>query len=137
MSTPRGLRNCNPLNIRLGSDKWQGMRAQQTDAEFCQFKAAEWGWRAAFRLLTRTYYNKYALHTMRTIIPRWAPASENNTQAYIAHVAQLSGIGADEPLGAPADHPAHWLLMAYAMAIHENGTTNIDPIPMLQGWVMR
>ena len=28
---PRGLRNCNPGNIRITKDKWQGLRAEQTD----------------------------------------------------------------------------------------------------------
>ena len=55
---PRGIRNNNPLNIRRSKDQWQGLRAQQTDAQFCQFETLEYGWRAAFYLLTRTYYHK-------------------------------------------------------------------------------
>ena len=134
MSTPRGLRNCNPLNIRLSGDKWKGMKAQQHDGEFCQFESMEWGWRAAFRLLTRTYYHKCRLYNIRDIIHKWAPATENNTRAYIEHVSQLSGIGALECLGNPAEHPVSWIAIGAAMAIHENGTAAIDPIPMLQGW---
>ena len=34
----RGIRNNNPLNIRRSKDKWQGMKALQTDAQFCQFE---------------------------------------------------------------------------------------------------
>ena len=35
---PRGIRNNNPLNIRrTAKDQWKGLRAQQTDASFCQF----------------------------------------------------------------------------------------------------
>ena len=30
---PRGIRNNNPLNIRRSKDQWQGLRAQQTDAQ--------------------------------------------------------------------------------------------------------
>ena len=134
MSTPRGLRNCNPLNIRLSGDKWKGMKAQQQDGDFCQFESMEWGWRAAFRLLTRTYYHKYRLYNIRDIIHKWAPVAENNTRAYIDHVAQLSGIGALECLGNPSEQPLRWITVAAAMAIHENGTTDINPIPMLQGW---
>ena len=81
MSTPRGLRNCNPLNIRLSGDKWKGMKAQQQDGDFCQFESMEWGWRAAFRLLTRTYYHKYRWYNIRDIIHKWAPVAENNTRA--------------------------------------------------------
>ena len=78
--TPRGIRNCNPLNIRKSKDQWKGLAEAQNDRAFVQFKSLEWGWRAAFYLLTRTYYHKYRLYTIRTIIRRWAPASENNTE---------------------------------------------------------
>jgi hypothetical protein len=64
MMLPRGIRNNNPLNIRRGKDQWQGLRAQQTDAQFCQFETLEYGWRAAFYLLTRKYYHKYRLFTI-------------------------------------------------------------------------
>ena len=133
MSTPRGLRNCNPLNIRLSADKWRGMKARQTDSDFCQFESMEWGWRAAFWLLTRTYYHKYRLYD---IIHKWAPTTENNTQAYIVHVSKLSGIGPLECLGNPSEHPIRWLSVAAAMAIHENGTTVVDSIAMLRGWTL-
>ena len=70
---PRGIRNCNPLNIRrMAKDQWKGLAERQQDTAFCQFKSLEYGWRAAFYLLTRTYYHKYRLYTIRTIIRRWA-----------------------------------------------------------------
>jgi hypothetical protein len=75
---PRGIRNNNPLNIRrTAKDQWKGLRAQQTDASFCQFESLDYGWRAAFYLLTRTYYHKYRLFTIRAIINKWAPPNEN------------------------------------------------------------
>ena len=82
---PRGIRNNNPLNIRrTAKDQWKGLRAHQTDSAFCQFERLEYGWRAAFYLLTRTYYHKYRLFTIRGIISRWAPPNENLTATYIA-----------------------------------------------------
>ena len=61
---PRGIRNNNPLNIRrTAKDQWKGLRAQQTDASFCQFERMEYGWRAAFYLLTRTYYHTGCLRS--------------------------------------------------------------------------
>ena len=134
MMTPRGIRNCNPLNIRRSADKWKGLKTQQTDTAFCQFENMEWGWRAAFCVLTRTYYSNYRLNTIRSIIGRWAPPSENNTQAYIDHVCRLTGIGPDEPLGIPDNQPARWMSVAAAMAIHENGTPAIDYFALLRGW---
>ena len=133
--TPRGIRNCNPLNIRHSKDQWKGLAERQQDAAFCQFKSLEYGWRAAFYLLTRTYYHEHRLYTIRTII-RWAPESENNTEAYINNVSKLTGILPDEPLGIPAEQPARWIALGAAMAIQENGTSSLDYFAMLRGWEM-
>ena len=132
---PRGIRNHNPLNIRRSKDQWQGMAEAQTDRAFVQFKSLEWGWRAAFYLLTRTYYHKYRLYTIRGIISRWAPPQDNNdTRAYIANVSRLTGIDPDAPIGIPSEQPARWMMVGVAMAIQENGTTSIDWFAMLRGW---
>ena len=133
---PRGLRNNNPLNIRRGKDQWQGLRAQQTDASFCQFESLEYGWRAAFYLLTRTYYHKYRLYTIRKIISKWAPPNENLTETYIQNVCRLTGIAPDEPIGIPSDQPQRWMAVGMAMAIQENGTQSLDYFAMLRGWGM-
>ena len=131
---PRGLRNNNPLNIRRSGDKWQGLRVLQEDREFFQFSEMKWGWRAAFRLLCHTYYGKYKLRTIRAIITRWAPPKENNTEAYIRSVTDRIGIGPDKELGDPQTHPTQWMMIGIAMAIVENGTTNLDYLSMLKGW---
>ena len=144
----RGIRNNNPLNIRLSSDKWQGQinpsgnanvndndnnSSPKGDAEFIQFYTMEYGWRAAFVILCKTYYGKYKLRTIRDIVTRWAPAKENNTPAYIRHVSDYTGIGPDRDLGDPQTHPTNWLLIGYAMAVMENGKT-LPPIPMIKGF---
>jgi len=133
---PRGIRNNNPLNVRRSKDKWQGLRAIQADAQFCQFETMEYGWRAAFVLLTRTYYHKYRLYTIRAIISRWAPPNENNTRAYIENVARLTGITPDEPLGIPSEKPARWIALGAAMALQECGADGFDLFAMLRGWTM-
>ena len=47
---PRGLRNCNPLNIRKSNGtKWVGQIGD--DGTFCVFEDVVHGLRAAFRLL--------------------------------------------------------------------------------------
>ena len=136
MSLPRGIRNNNPLNIRKTKDQWQGMKKEQTDSQFCQFENLAYGWRAAFKLLTRTYYHTYRLYTIRAIVNKWAPPNENNTKAYVENVSRLTGIGADEPLGIPSDKPGRWIALGAAMAIQENGITSIDWFAMLRGWEM-
>lgn len=136
MSLPRGIRNNNPLNIRRSKDKWKGMRAVQSDAAFVQFESLEWGWRAAFYLLTRTYYHKYRLYTIRAIISKWAPPCENNLKAYVENVSRLTGIDPDEPMGIPSERPARWIALGMAMAIQENGFESLDYFAMLRGWEM-
>ena len=133
---PRGIRNNNPLNIRRTKDQWQGMRREQTDSAFCQFENLAYGWRAAFKLLTRTYYHTYRLYTIRAIVNKWAPPNENNTKAYVENVSRLTGIHPDEPLGIPSEKPSRWIALGAAMAIQENGVTSIDWFAMLRGWEM-
>ena len=129
------IRNHNPLNIRrTAKDQWKGLADAQTDRAFCQFKSLEWGWRTAFYLLTRTYYHKYRLYTIQGIINKWAPPTENKTEAYIANVSALTGILPDEPLGIPSVQPSRWMMVATAMAIQENGTESIDYFAMMRGW---
>ena len=133
---PRGIRNNNPLNIRRSKDQWKGMSKTQNDRSFCQFETLEYGWRAAFYLLTRTYYHKYRLYTIRQIISRWAPPNENHTKAYIENVARLTGIDPDENIGIPSMQPARWMMLGVAMAIQENGTDSLDYFAMLRGWTL-
>ena len=136
------------MNIRLSSDKWQGqingkgnidgncsLSSERAGGEavFCVFSSMEYGWRAAFVILCKTYYGKYKLRTIRDIVSRWAPPKENNTEAYIRHVSDYTGIGPDRDLGDPQTHPTNWLLIGYAMAVMENGKT-LPPIPMLKGF---
>jgi hypothetical protein len=133
LKEPRGIRNNNPLNIRRSGDRWQGLRALQEDRAFCQFSTMEYGWRAAFVILCKTYYVKYKLRTIRDIVSRWAPANENNTAAYIRHVSDYTGIGPDRVLASPQECPTDWLLIGYAMAVVENGKT-LPAVPMLKGF---
>lgn len=93
---PRGIRNNNPLNIRVGNS-WRGEVECPTDKDFEQFKEMRFGIRAGFILLKR-YIERYHLTTITDIISRWAPPSENKTAAYIANVSKLSGIGVLEEL---------------------------------------
>lgn len=93
---PRGIRNNNPLNIRIGN-VWLGEVTNPTDPSFEQFVSMKYGLRAAFVLLRR-YINHYHRTTIPTIIAAWAPANENNTLAYIDHVCQISGLQPDQQL---------------------------------------
>ena len=84
---PRGLRNCNPGNIRITKDKWQGLRPNQTDKSFFQFTEMRYGYRALIRTL-QNYRKRHNCQTVADFIKRWAPSNENNTGAYISRVCQ-------------------------------------------------
>ena len=133
--TPRNIRNNNPLNIRRSKDQWQGLDAKQSDSLFFKFESMEMGWRAAFVILTKTYYHKYRLFTIRKIISRWAPSVENDTEAYVKRVSDLTGIDPDEPLGIPSLYPSRWMAVGLAMAIVEGGRQPAV-FPMMQGWTL-
>lgn len=95
-TSPRGLRNNNPLNIRIGN-VWLGEVAHPTDPDFEQFVTIEYGIRAAFIILRR-YIRRYKKDSIRAIISTWAPASENDTESYVAMVSRAISIPPDAPL---------------------------------------
>lgn len=114
-NAPRGIRNHNPGNIRHG-DSWQGMAEVQTDSEYIQFTSPEWGIRAAGKLLLN-YEHLYGLNTVAGIIGRWAPTVENDTGAYVTHVAERLGVGENQPLNVASVLPQ----LVEAIIVHENG----------------
>ena len=138
---PRGIRNNNPLNIRHSADQWQGVRQEQTDKSFVQFMSMAYGYRAAWKTL-QSYYNRFCQQskafTVRNIIHRWAPPNENDTQAYIRTVVQLSGIGEEENLLPPKDVNSYIRLsgLLAAMACMECGLSNkkVDNEAIFKGY---
>lgn len=93
---PRGIRNNNPLNIRIGNC-WLGEVREPNDPDFEQFISMVYGVRAGFVLLRR-YIRHYHRTTIPQVIAAWAPSTENNTEAYITAVCQMSKISREETL---------------------------------------
>lgn len=93
----RSERNNNPGNIRLTGDRWRGQVLPPPDRGFVTFKSPEWGYRALFVVL-EGYMIRHGLVTIRSIIGRYAPPSENATAAYIRSVCRATGWGPDDPL---------------------------------------
>ncbi|ORT52515.1 structural protein (plasmid) [Vibrio sp. qd031] len=117
LSTVRGIRNNNPLNIRKGND-WQGETSFSKDAEFESFTHEKYGFRAGAKVL-QTYQNKYGLYSVREMIARFAPSHENDTDNYSKFVAGQLGISETEKLDL-AD-PDNMARMIHAMSIMEVG----------------
>ena len=111
MDLPRGIRNNNPGNIRVANNNWLGKIPieQNTDStyvngqlqvvkDFEQFNEFKYGLRAMIKLLQNYQYN-HGLMTIREIINRWAPPSENPSNIYAMNVANAMGVGLDENIG--------------------------------------
>ncbi|MBR1546115.1 MAG: structural protein P5 [Prevotella sp.] len=123
----RGLRNNNPLNIKK-SDKvfWLGEVVPGRDETFSQFETMGLGCRAALKLL-RAYHDKYGCTTIRQIIRRWAPETENQVEAYIKTVCKLTHQTADTPLPPmKAETRIVWCDLVLAMASVECGLSADD-----------
>lgn len=129
--TPRGIRNNNPLNIRIGNT-WLGERANPTDQDFEEFVSIEYGYRAAFCILRR-YIRRYKKNTIASIISTWAPASENNTQRYIDFIVGKMGIAPDVPIDY-SDEDKMTLLVA-SMQLMECGVP-ADMAKVVKGYHM-
>ena len=102
-SNTRGIRNNNPLNIRKGNS-WKGERHPQSDPAFEEFETVEMGIRAAIILAYNYITGRAAscrgqrMATVTQFITKWAPPSENNTQAYISRVCQRATLTPHESL---------------------------------------
>ena len=123
----RGVRNCNPLNIRRSQCVWIGCLpyTEQRDREYEQFRSMAYGLRAAMVLLTR-YHQDHVLTHVSQIVHRWAPAADgNNEEAYTKFVeAQMTGIlGTDGFV--PASRQALYALVT-AMSRMESGYIPLD-----------
>lgn len=116
---PRGIRNNNPLNLRITNTPWQGKKTPNTDGVFEQFESLEMGIRAAM-VNIRTMIRRDRLDTIEKLIPRWAPASDgNNENSYIFYVCKKSGIGQTERL--VITNKNQICRLVWAMAFVENG----------------
>lgn len=126
---PRGIRNNNPGNIRRG-ENWLGLRDEQTDTAFCQFKEIKYGIRALARIL-RTYQSKYGLKTVSLILNRFAPSNENDTKSYIGHVASSLGVGRDDAIDVKEE--GVMLSLIRSIIRHENGMQPYSTDELLEG----
>lgn len=140
----RGLRNNNPLNIRHSADRWQGARINQTDKAFVQFTSMAYGYRAVWKILDTyclTFKRERKAYNVRNIIGRWAPPTENDTDAYVRNVVKLSGLGGNENMPRPKhywnfEEVEKLVRLIRAMACVENGIKweQVDREAIWQGY---
>jgi len=128
----RGIRNANPGNIdHHDNTKWRGELPYDPSIEkrFCRFKAPEWGVRAIVKILIS--YSCRRINTVREIINTWAPPSENDTRAYVEHVAKLVGVTPDDEI--EVDDLDYVVPLVKAIIQHENGEQPYSDKIILKG----
>lgn len=113
----RGIRNNNPGNLIKSDIAWKG-KVAGGDPKFEVFETPEAGIRAAAKNLI-AYQDQHGRNTVARIIAAWAPASENNTGAYIANVSKALGVKPDEPIN--VKDPATMKKLVGAIITQENG----------------
>lgn len=100
---PRGIRNNNPGNLNYVGQNGATLEEHATP-RFARFNSAFEGF-AALGKQIKAYYNGTSkaagyqkLQSVEKIISRFAPASENNTQAYINKLSKMLGVGRGDSL---------------------------------------
>lgn len=111
-----GFQINNPMNLRyIAQNPFRGQTGNYNG--YGEYDTLSDGVRAGYLNLTNDYFN-IGLNTLNTIIPKYAPASDNNNvQAYVSDVANRMGIAADEPIAWPQDAVS----MVQAIVWHEQG----------------
>lgn len=134
MTTPRGIRNHNPGNVEHNpAVKWQGLDSPADDGRFCRFQSPKWGIRAICRILI-AYQDKHGINTVRGVINRWAPPSENDTGAYARHVASKVDVVPDQRINV---HEARYMRpLVEAIILHENGVQPYTAAQIEAGMVL-
>lgn len=112
----KGERNNNCGNIKYSKTRnWKGRVSQRTDLIFEQFIQFRYGTAAMIILLTEYIHSGL---TLRKIIYKYAPPSENDSNGYLNTVASKAGIGLDIKL-TPDKKTLYGLVLA--MTFVENG----------------
>lgn len=126
----RGLRNNNPGNIRRSKVRYKGEVHPSRDPDFKEFSTIAYGYRAVFVLLD-TYRSRYGLTTIRQMLNRYAPPTENFTEGYVRFVADYSGVMPDEVID--TRNEMDMIPIVSAMSKIENGVAaNIEDVE--RGW---
>lgn len=92
--------NKNPGNVSQVTPNWEG--SYNTANRFPSFKSWEYGFRCLFINLNNAYL-KNGLNTIKTIINKWAPESENKTGTYIKNM--VNWMNKDLKLNLTSDTP--------------------------------
>ena len=107
-STPAPIRNNNPGALMPGG-------------KLAQYKSPEEGLAALDSNLQS--YGKSGVNTLSGVISKWAPPNSNNTAAYIAHAAKVTGLDPNQPIDLSNPYTRHQI--SAAIVQHENGAKSL------------
>ena len=107
-NVPAPIRNNNPGALMPGG-------------KLAQYKTPEEGLAALDKNLAS--YGKKGVSTLADVIFKWAPPSENDTNAYIAHVAKVAGLDPNQKID--LSNPLIRHQISAGIVQHENGTKAI------------
>ena len=116
---PRGLRNNNPGNINFANQPLATLETGVSSPRFAKFPTMDDGINALLNQLNRYFVR--GINTVATIIYKWAPPIENNTQAYVKFVADKLSV---KPTDTLSFTPQVASELAYAISRLENGNLN-------------
>ncbi len=121
----RGERDNDPGNLRRDATPWLGLvpLADCVEQVFCTFDTPVHGIRALCKVLL-SYQRLDGCRTLAQVIDRYAPKTENDTDAYLADVVARAGVGAGEVLDLA--RPAELTNIVRAIIFHENGRCIYD-----------
>ena len=105
----------NIFNIRAGRAQWLGMTG--TRKGFVEFDTQEHGIRA-WLVLMRNYRRRYGCRTIRQIVSKFAPPTENQTERYIRFCCHEVMISDTKDITKDIEY----CMLGVAMARMETGT---------------
>lgn len=124
----------NVLNIRYSPlNRWLGLDADKpSNRGFCNFTSVWYCFRAAYIMLFRTYPKRINPSspdsvTLRQLLTRYAPPSENLTDAYVSNASKMIHLDADAPFPFYSYHLKCSLLSVMA-CIESNSAFSVDEI---------
>lgn len=124
MST-RPIRNNNPGDLEYGPFA-QKTGATGSDGRFAIYPDMATGCYALARLLL-AYQDEHGIQTVRQIVNRFAPGTENNTAAYISFFDGVLGCGPDDRFDFRSADFLYWAVTAIGEeeAGHDEFTHNV------------
>lgn len=119
----RGVRNNNPFNIKVSSNRWKGKipQSEKKDKTFEEFYNLQCGIRAGVLLLK--HYIADGCDTVDKIITRFAPPVENYTQNYINYARSFVNNDGSVPFDAPIAYGSEsvdFYHLCYAICMYES-----------------